>query len=241
MECVNLKKSNILIKSMIFFDKFYLYNLINKSDINYNNDNLIIICISCFYLVIKSSNYLMRFDDIIDIIYKYNILTNDNNNNNLKDNHQNLIFYYEFKILESIGFELNNFDLPYKYTSILFDKIINKFITDISKLKNLKEYYQALLNYSYIFPHFLKFNTLTIVLSLLKILFIIKNIKIDISQILSEFKEFEYGFIQKELDNCYSLIYLFLFNDKKDLNIKKDFNNINIDILSKIHVSNLNM
>jgi len=226
---------------MIFFDKFYLYNLINKSDINYNNNNLIIICISCFYLVIKSSNYLMRFDDIIDIIYKYNILTNDNNNN-LKDNHKNLIFYYEFKILESIGFELNNFDLPYKYTSILFDKIINKFITDISKLKNLKEYYQALLNYSYIFPHFLKFNTLTIVLSLLKILFIIKNIKININQILSEFKEFEYGFIQKELDNCYSLIYLFLFNnDKKDLNIKKDFNNINIDILSKIHVSNLNM
>ena len=226
---------------MIFFDKFYLYNLINKSDINYNNDNLIIICISCFYLVIKSSNYLMRFDDIIDIIYKYNILANDNNNNNLKDNHKNLIFYYEFKILESIGFELNNFDLPYKYTSILFDKIINKFITDVSKLKNLKEYYQALLNYSYIFPHFLKFNTLTIVLSLLKILFIIKNIKIDINQILFEFKEFEYGFIQKELDNCYSLIYLFLFNDKKDLNIKKDFNNINIDILSKIHVSNLNM
>ena len=226
---------------MIFFDKFYLYNLINKSDINYNNDNLIIICISCFYLVIKSSNYLMRFDDIIDIIYKYNILANDNNNNNLKDNHKNLIFYYEFKILESIGFELNNFDLPYKYTSILFDKIINKFITDVSKLKNLKEYYQALLNYSYIFPHFLKFNTLTIVLSLLKILFIIKGVGIDISQILSEFKEFEYGFIQKELDNCYSLIYLFLFNDKKDLNIKKDFNNINIDILSKIHVSNLNM
>ena len=226
---------------MIFFDKFYLYNLINKSDINYNNDNLIIICISCFYLVIKSSNYLMRFDDIIDIIYKYNILANDNNNNNLKDNHKNLIFYYEFKILESIGFELNNFDLPYKYTSILFDKIINQFITDVSKLKNLKEYYQALLNYSYIFPHFLKFNTLTIVLSLLKILFIIKGVGIDISQILSEFKEFEYGFIQKELDNCYSLIYLFLFNDKKDLNIKKDFNNINIDILSKIHVSNLNM
>ena len=78
---------------MIFFDKFYLYNLINKVDINYNNNNkLIIICISCFYLVIKSSNYLMRFDDIIDIIYKYNILTNDNNNN-LKDNHKNLIFH----------------------------------------------------------------------------------------------------------------------------------------------------
>ena len=107
---------------MIFLDKFYLYNLKNKSDIKFNSD-LIIICISCFYLVIKSSNYLMRIEDIIDIIYKYNILNNDNNNN-LKEKHKNLIFYYEFKILESIGFELNNFDLPYKYTSILFDKII---------------------------------------------------------------------------------------------------------------------
>ena len=226
---------------MIFFDKFYLYNLINKSDINFNNDDLIIICISCFYLVIKSSNYLMRFDDIIEIIYKYNILKNDKNNNNLKEKHKNLIFYYEFKILESIGFELNNFDLPYKYVSILFDKILNKFITDNSKLKSLKESYQALLNYSYIFPHFLKFNILSIVLSLLKILFIAKDIKIDIKQILSEFNEFEYGFIQKELDNCYNLIYLFLFNEKKDLNIIKAINNINMDVLSKIHVTNLNI
>lgn len=227
---------------MIFFHKFYLYNLINKSIISINNDNLIFICISCYFLVVKTLNYLIRLDDLLDIIYKYSLLKNENNDTNLKEKHKQLIFNYEFEILESIGFDLNNYDFPYKYVSYLFDKIINKFITDISKLKILKEYFLALVNYSYIFPHFLKFNALTIVLSLLKILFIIKNIKIDFNQILSEFKEFEYKFIQKELDNCYSLIDFFLFNEKSNLNNKKNNNNINIniDIISKINVINLN-
>ena len=239
---IKLKKPNIINKSMIFFHKFYLYNLINKSNIDYDNGNLIYICISCYYLVTKSLNYLMRFDDIIDILYKYNLLKNDNNNN-IKEKHKEIIFEYEFEILESLGFDLNNYELPYKYISFLFDKIINKYITDISNLKNIKEYYLALINYSYIFPHFLKFNTLTIVLSLLKILFIIKNIKINFNQILSEFKEFEYNFIQKELDNCYNLIYLFLFKEKIDIknNNNKTNNSINMDVLLKINVVNLNM
>ena len=235
---IKLKKPNIINKSMIFFHKFYLYNLINKSNIDFNNDNLIFICISCYYLVIKSSNHLIRFDDIIDILYKYNLLKN-NNDNNLKEQQKQIIFNIEFEILESIGFEINNFDLPYKYISFLFDKIINKYITDISKQKYLKEYYLALLNYSYIFPHFLKFNTLTIVITLLKILFIINNIKIDINQILSEFKDFGYQIIQKELDNCYNLIYFFLFKEKNDIKSNQNkINNINMDVLLKINVVN---
>ena len=234
---IKLKKPNIINKSMIFFHKFYLYNLINKSNINFNNDNLILICISCYYLVIKSSNYLMRFDDIIDILYKYNLLKNDNNN--LKEKHKEIIFNYEFEILESIAFDLNSYDLPYKYISFLFDKIINKYITDLAKLKNLKEYYAALINYSYIFPHFLKFNTLTIVITLLKILFIINNIKIDINQILCEFQDFGYQIIQKELDNCYNLIYFFLFKEKNDIKSNQNkINNINMDVLLKINVVN---
>ena len=78
---------------------------------------------------------------------------------------------------------------------------------------------------------------------MLKILFIIKNIKINFNQILSEFKEFEYNFIQKELDNCYNLIYLFLFKEKIDIknNNNKTNNSINMDVLLKINVVNLNM
>ena len=177
----------------------------------------------------------MRFDDIIDILYKYNLLKSDNNS--LKEKHKEIIFNYEFEILESIGFDLNSYDLPYKYSSFLFDKIINKYITDLAKLKNLKEYYTALINYSYIFPHFLKFNTLTIVISLLKILFIINNIKIDINQILSEFQDFGYQIIQKELDNCYNLIYFFLFKEKNNIKSNQNkINNINMDVLLKINV-----
>ena len=85
----------------------------------------------------------------------------------------------------------------------------------------------------------MKFNTLTIVISLLKILFIINNIKIDINQILSEFQDFGYQIIQKELDNCYNLIYFFLFKEKNDIKSNQNkINNINMDVLLKINVVN---
>ena len=214
---------------MIFFHKYYLFNLMHKLNFEYDNDNLILLCISCYFLATKSLNYLINIDDIINIIYKNNILKN--NNNNLKEKYKKLIFNYEFNILESIGFNIDDFISPYKYISFLFDKIIIKFITDISILKNLKEYFTALINYSYIFPFFLKFNTLTIVLSLLKYLFNSYSIKIDINKIILEFGE--YGPIHYEIEEkeCYKFIDLIFSNEKN-----KFYNNINInmDILHKI-------
>ena len=93
---------------MIFFHKYYLYNLINNSIININNKDFSLLCISCFLLATKSSDSLMRIDDILDCIYKNNILKN---NNNLLEYHKKLIFNYEYEVLESLGFDVNTFNL----------------------------------------------------------------------------------------------------------------------------------
>ena len=65
---------------MIFFHKYYLNNLINNSIININNKDIFLFWISCFLLSTKSSDLLMRIDDIFYCIYKNNILKNNSNN-----------------------------------------------------------------------------------------------------------------------------------------------------------------
>ena len=198
---------------MIFFHKYYLYNLINNSIININNKDFSLLCISCFLLATKSSDSLMRIDDILDCIYKNNILKN---NNNLLEYHKKLIFNYEYEVLESLGFDINTFNLTYKYISYLFDLINNKIQIekDETKLKKIKEYLFAQIRYSFILPFFLKFNISTIVLSNINILLkqLLKN-NFNIKQIILNLKEYE-EVTQSDIDNFYNL-YEFFFIKKK--------------------------
>ena len=198
---------------MIFFHKYYLYNLINNSIININNKDFSLLCISCFLLATKSSDSLMRIDDILECIYKNNILKN---NNNLLEYHKKLIFNYEYEVLESLGFDVNTFNLTYKYISYLFDLINNKIQIekDETKLKKLKEYLFAQIRYSFILPFFLKFNISTIVLSNINILLkqLLKK-NFNIKQVISNLKEYE-EVTQSDIDNFYNL-YEFFFIKKK--------------------------
>ena len=198
---------------MIFFHKYYLYNLINNSIININNKDFSLLCISCFLLATKSSDSLMRIDDILDCIYKNNILKN---NNNLLEYHKKLIFNYEYEVLESLGFDVNTFNLTYKYISYLFDLINNKIQIekDETKLKKIKEYLFAQIRYSFILPFFLKFNISTIVLSNINILLkqLLKK-NFNIKQVISNLKEYE-EVTQSDIDNFYNL-YEFFFIKKK--------------------------
>jgi hypothetical protein len=228
---------------MIFFHKYYLYNLINNSIININNKDFSLLCISCFLLATKSSDSLMRIDDILDCIYKNNILKN---NNNLLEYHKKLIFNYEYEVLESLGFDVNTFNLTYRYISYLFDLINNKIQIekDETKLKKIKEYLFAQIRYSFILPFFLKFNISTIVLSNINILLkqLLKN-NFNIKQVILNLKEYE-EVTQSDIDNFYSL-YEFFFIKKKNNEImdKNEINeskSINMDIIKKINQSNLN-
>ena len=225
---------------MIFFHKYYLYNLINNSITNIYNKDFSFLCISCFLLATKSSDILMRIDDILDCIYKNNILKN---NNNLLEYHKQLIFNYEYEVLESLGFDINTLNITYKYVSNLFDLINNKIQIekDDSKLKKAKEFLFAQIRYSFILPIFLKFNITTIVLSNINIFLkqLLKN-NFNIEQVISDLKENE-EVTRSDIDNFCNLYEFFLIpkknNDIKEKNGINESKSINMDIIKKINQS----
>ena len=123
---------------MIFFHKYYLYNLINNTTNNIiNNKNFTLLCISCFLLGIKSSDIYIRINDILHYIYQDNILINNNN----KESDKNIIFYYEYEVLESLGFDIASYHIRQKYISDLVETINNKNQNekDENKIKKIKE------------------------------------------------------------------------------------------------------
>ena len=237
--CLKLKKSIVVINSMIFFHKYYLYNLFNNTiNNNINNKDFSLLCISCFLIGIKSSDIYIRIDDMLYYIYKNNIIINDNK----KEAHKKLIFYYEYEVLESLGFDITSYHIPNKLISDIFGKINNKIQIekDENKQKKIKEYIIANIRYSFVFPIFLKFNMPTIVLSCIIIILkkFLKNF--DIGQIINEFKE--ENFIQSEIDYFCELFNFFLVpktnNDIIDKNEINDNKSINMDIIKKINLSN---
>jgi hypothetical protein len=224
---------------MIFFHKYYLYNLFNNTiNNNINNKDFSLLCISCFLIGIKSSDIYIRIDDMLYYIYKNNIIINDNK----KEAHKKLIFYYEYEVLESIGFDITSYHIPNKLISDIFEKINNKIQIekDENKQKIIKEYIIANIRYSFVFPIFLKFNMPTIVLSCIIIILkkFLKNF--DIGQIINDFKE--ENFILSEIDYFCDLFNFFLVpktnNDINDKNEKNDNKPINMDIIKKINLSN---
>ena len=227
---------------MIFFHKYYLYNLINNSITNINNKDFSLLCISFFLLATKSSDILMRIDDILDCIYKNNILKNKSNNN-LLEHHKKIIFNYEFEVLESLGFDINTFNITYKYVSNLFDLINNKIQIEKeeSKIKKVKEFLFAQIRYSFILPIFLKFNISTIVLSNINIFLnqLLKN-NFNFEQVISDLKEYE-EVTRSDVDDFCNLYEFFLLpkknNDIKEKNRINENKSINMDIIKKINQS----
>ena len=225
---------------MIFFHKYYLCNLINNTTNNIiNNKNFTLLCISCFLLGIKSSDIYIRINDILHYIYQDNILINNNN----KESDKNIIFYYEYEVLESLGFDIASYHIRQKYISDLVETINNKiqYEKDENKTKKIKEYIIAYIKYCFILPVFLKFNPQTIVLSCINIIFKKLLNNFDIGQIIDLKRE---NVKHSDIDNFCELQNFFLepkktndnnINDKIEINYNKV---INMDIIKKINLSN---
>ena len=231
---LKLKKTQIIFNSMIFFHKYYLYYLINNNSIiDVNNKDFSLLCISCFLLGTKSSDILMRIDDILDSIYKNKILIIDKNS---IEHQKKKIFYYEFEILQLIKFDIKSYDLTYKYFSFIFEQINNifKIKTEESEIKKIKEFLMAQIRYSFVIPLFLKFNTLTIVLSGINNLLKKFLINLKIEQIKHIIKEYEVT--QEDIDNCCYLIEFFLMPKKSKIN--NDNKLINMDVIKNINLAN---
>lgn len=224
---------------MIIFHKYYLYNLFNKSINDFNSKDFSLLCISCFLLGTKSSDTLIRIDDILNCSYKNNILKNDNN----FESHKKIIFNYEYEILSSLGFDIISFELNIKYISNIFDLINNriKIERDADKIKKLKEFLIAQIRYSFQLPFFLKFNILSIVLSNIIMLMKKLSINFEIEQIISIIKD--NGKINKKDINNFIFLYELFLNPKKNINITtknelNENNTINMDTIRKINIGN---
>ena len=182
----------------------------------------------------------MRVDDILDCVLKNSLIKLDNN---LRENNKKIIFYYEFEILQSISFDIKSYDLNIKYISNIFDEIITNINLKIddTQLKTIKEYLIAQIRYSFIFPIFLKYNTLTIILSCINILFQQLSINIKIEQIISRINSSE-KITLNDIKNCSSLFNLYFFPYKKNNTNNNNENNtnekINIDIIKKLNFVN---
>ena len=232
-ESVGLSRPFLISNSMIFLHKYLIYNFFKSANFftaNTNN-NFLNICISCFFITTKSTGYTTHLNVILDNLLKKNVYLEKNID-------KNEIFLYEYDILSAIGFNLEN-DLPYKYAKYIWEDLekllINKNIK-INIIKEIKEKWNCFILYSYLFPFFLKFDASIIALANLKIILEYFDIEINLSEIISSHKEFEFT-SYKEVEVCSTLIdrliinndILFNINNKHEIGVKNadnQFNNI---------------
>ena len=150
--------------------------------------------------------------------------------------------------------------MPYSYIKNLWGDLSNKIIEFINNNKNnknfiinnnflnngdetsiikiIKERIVEVINYSFLFPFFLYYNSYIIALSCLNITLNIFNIKINIIDIISNHKEM--GIISiNDIEICSSLIDEVIISKKNQINneiLINNINNINIhNIISLNH------
>lgn len=190
----------------------------------------------------KTSNYLMKIDSILDICYKNNIF--EANKEDEKIRIKNMVLNYESDILFSLNFNVEH-ELPYNYikniwgdasTKILefikndnVNNINNNILNsgdDSNKLKLIKEKIADFLNYSFLFPFFLYYSSMTIALSCLNIALKHFKIKLNIIDIISNHKEME-SISMDDIEVCSSLIDEMILSKIKSVNNEVQVNNIN--------------
>ena len=244
---VKLKRTSIISNSLILYHKYYIYNLFTNSNLfNDNNDNKDLKCISiaCFFLSLKITNYLMPIDYLLDNVYKSNNL--EVKNDDEKVIIKNMVLKYESDILFSINFDLEN-DLPYIYIKNLWGDLSNKILEylnnnknninniknnflnnedDTSKIKLIKDNISEILNYSFLFPFFLYYNSKIIALSCLTLALKKFNIKNNIIDIISNHIEMKNISIN-DIENCSSLIDEIILSKIRKINNEEQINNIN--------------
>ena len=223
-ESVGLSRPFLISNSMIFLHKYLIYNFFkNKNFFTINtNISFLNICISCFFITTKSTGYTTHLNVILENLLK-------KNNNLEKSLDKNEVFLYEYDILNAIGFNLEN-DLPYKYAKYIWsdlEKLLNNKKININIIKDIKEKWNCFILYSYLFPFFLKFDANIIALANLKIILSHYDIEINLSEIISHHKEFEFT-SNKDIEVCSTLIdrliinndILFNINNKQEIGVK---------------------
>ena len=250
--CLKPKRTSVISNSLIFYHKYYIYNLFTNSNIinklnenNLNNIDLECISIACFFISLKASNFLIQIEFLLEIIDKNKILENKIINDKFEV--KNLIFKYESDILFTINFELEN-ELPYIYIKNIWGDLSNKIIESInnnnknlnnnilnkgdqnSLIKNIRENLVEFINFSFLFPFFLYYNPSVIAFSCLIFVLNKFNLKINIIDIISDHKEMGNISID-DIEVCSSLIDEVIISKNKKTNNgtqKNNINNINI-------------
>jgi len=229
-----LKRTSIISNSLIYFYKYYIFSFFTKKNLNeetnpiFNKYELAYISMACFFLSLKVSNFLIHIDFIIDTFCNFEKKNfSDEEKNKIKQK----VFSYEFEILTSINFSFE-YDLPYNFLKnvmgILSPEILktlnkdkNNFLinndtnienNDENKIKIIKGKIAEIVNLSFLFPFFLKYNSEIIALSCLKLA--LNHFKINLN-------------IQKIID--------IILNNQKEAKISIDIIDINdIEICSSL-------
>jgi len=189
----------------------------------------------------KTSNYLMKIESVLDICLKNNILEANTEEEKIKI--KNMILNYESDILFSLNFNVEH-ELPYNYIKKIWGDASTKILEyinhsninknnnilnsgdDSNKLKLIKERIADILNYSFLFPFFLYYRSITIALSCLNIALKSFKIKLNIIDIISNHKEME-SISMDDIEVCSSLIDEMILSKIKNVNNGIQVNNIN--------------
>ncbi len=244
---LKLKRTSIISNSLILYHKYYIYNLFSNSNFfnilndNIENKDLKCISIACFFISLKITNYLMKIDFILDNIYNNNILIVKDNDEKLRI--KNIVLKYESDILFSINFDLEH-DLPYIYIKNLWGDLSNKILEyinnnknninknflnnedDTSTIKFIKDNISEILNYSFLFPFFLYYNSKIIALSCLNLALKKFNKKSNIIDIISNHIEMKNISIN-DIEICSSLIDEIILSRIRKKSNEEQINNIN--------------
>jgi len=229
-----IKRTSIISNSLIIFHKYYIYSFFTKSSasINIKEDSdfkkdLSYIAMACLFISFKITNCLKPIEFIIDNFCLFEKIENKEDKDKIKEK----VLFYESDIFYTINYSVD-YELPFPFLKKILgvgdqailkmaiekngknNTNINNFLinfdNDADKIKHIKENIVEIVNYSFLFPFFLNYDTETISLSCLNLSFKKLNIQInitDIINIISSQKETENISIDiNSIEMCSSLI-----------------------------------
>ena len=175
-----------------------------KEDEDFNKD-LAYIAMACFFISLKTWNYLLPSQFIVECFCNLEKITDENEKAKIKEK----MLFYESDIFFIINFTIG-YALPYPYLKAVLsignqavlnyiiknsennntnntniNNTLSTFDNDESKIKHIKEIISEIVNFSFLFPFFLNYTSEVISLSCLKLALKRLNIKINIIDIIN--------------------------------------------------------
>ena len=203
-----IKRTSIISNSLIIFHKYYIYTFFTKSSIlialeedTDNNKDLAYISLASFFISLKTSNYLFHIQFIIDSFCNIQKIESNEEKNKIRQK----VLFYESDIFFTINFS-TEYKLPYPFLKNLLgigDQAVLKYIiknsnnnaninnilakieNDENKIKCIKNTIAEIVNYSFLFPFFLNYNSDIISFSCLKLALARLNLQINIKDIIN--------------------------------------------------------